>query len=400
MGEPRVYAASPDEIVRGDVTDIYFVRATETIKESGLEDVKVRMEVHAYSLPRGYEWAVFAGLEEALAILKDRPVTVYALPEGTLFKKKYPLMIIEGRYVDFGVLETAVLGVLRFSTSIATKAARVKAAAGGKTVLFFGLRALHPAVAPAADRAAYIGGVDGVSGVAAEKYLGLTPRGTMPHAMIIVFGDQVKAWKAFAEKYGGEAPVIALVDTFYDEREEALMAARALGDKLEGVRLDTPSSRRGRMRDIVEEVRWTLDIHGFRHVKIIVSGGLDEEKIAELRDVADGFGVGTTIASAPSIDISMDIVEVDRGDGWRPVTKRGKMPGAKQLFRCRALEDYVLPWGSEAPECPGGGRARPMLVKYLDNGRLTRSLPSVGEIRRYVLEQLREAGILEADVQP
>ncbi|GAB6148288.1 nicotinate phosphoribosyltransferase [Stetteria hydrogenophila] len=399
MGEPRLYAASPDEIREGGTADIYFSRAVEAIKHLGLEDVRVRAEVHAYSLPRGYEWAVFAGLEEALALLKGRPVTVYALPEGTLFKRKEPLMLIEGRYVDFALLETALLGVLRFSTSIATKAARVKAAAGGKTVLFFGLRALHPAVAPAADRAAYIGGVDGVSGLAAGRYLGVKPTGTMPHALIIVVGDQVKAWKAFAERFAGETPVIALADTFYDERVESLMAARALGEELAGVRLDTPGSRRGNMRDIVEEVRWTLDLHGYKHVKIFVSGGIDEDTIAELRDVADGFGVGTSIAAPPSVDISMDIVEVDRGDGWVPVAKRGKLPGAKQLYRCRVLEDYVLPWGSEAPKCPGG-EARPMLVKYLDRGVLVRELPGVVEIRRYVLEQLREAGVLEGDVNP
>jgi nicotinate phosphoribosyltransferase len=393
--EPRLYAATPGEVLSGEATDIYFVRTKRLVDEYGLSDVKVRMEVHAYSMPRGYEWAVYAGLEEALAILQGKPVRVYSLPEGTVFRRKQPVMIIEGRYSDIAVFETAVLGVLRFATSIATKAARIRMAAGrGKLLLFFGLRALHPAVQPAADRAAYIGGLDGVSGVLSEKYLGLKPRGTMPHALIIVFGDQVKAWKAFAEKFHGETPVIALVDTFYDERIEALMAARALGPKLAGVRLDTPGSRRGRMRDIVEEVRWALDIEGYRHVKIFVSGGIDEEQVSELRDVVDGFGVGTSIAAAPSIDLSMDIVEVDRGDGWKPVTKRGKMPGAKQLYRCSLKEDYVVPLDSqEPPRCSDGSKPRPMLELYMDDGRLVRDLPSLDEIRSYVLSQLEELGL-------
>ncbi|MCE4621057.1 MAG: nicotinate phosphoribosyltransferase, partial [Desulfurococcales archaeon] len=243
---PRLYAAMPDEIVSGFITDVYFERTKRIIESKGLENVRVRMEIHVYNLPKGYDWAVFAGLEEALAILEGKPVDVYSIPEGTVFGPKEPLMMIEGRYVDFGVLETALLGVLRFSTSIATKAARVKLVAGDKTVLYFGLRALHPAVAPAADRAAYIGGVDGVSGLASRKYLGVEPRGTMPHALIILFGDQVEAWKAFRDVVGNEAPVIALVDTFWDEREEALLAARELGEDLVGVRLDTPSSRRGK----------------------------------------------------------------------------------------------------------------------------------------------------------
>ena len=387
---PRLYAAMPDEIVSGFITDVYFERTKRIIESKGLENVRVRMEIHVYNLPKGYDWAVFAGLEEALAILEGKPVDVYSIPEGTVFGPKEPLMMIEGRYVDFGVLETALLGVLRFSTSIATKAARVKLVAGDKTVLYFGLRALHPAVAPAADRAAYIGGVDGVSGLASRKYLGVEPRGTMPHALIILFGDQVEAWKAFRDVVGDEAPVIALVDTFWDEREEALLAARELGEDLVGVRLDTPSSRRGKMREIVEEVRWTLDLHGYKNVKIFVSGGMNEERIAELRDIADGFGVGTSISWPPNIDISMDIVEVNRGDGWKPVTKRGKLPGAKMVYRCPGtVKNIVVPWNAEPPICEDGSKPEPLMVKYLDKGRLVRKLPSIEEIRSYVISQLK-----------
>jgi len=183
-----------------------------------------------------------------------------------------------------------VLGVLRFESSIATKAARIRAAAGDKLFLFFGLRALHPAVFPAADRAAYIGGADSVSGVLSERYLGLKPQGTMPHAFIITVGDQRKAWRIFADVFGGKVNVTALADTFDDERNEALMAARELGDKLWGVRLDTPSSRRGNMRDIVEEVRWTLDLNGFKHVKIKCQGERPKDGDGIRREVREGVG--------------------------------------------------------------------------------------------------------------
>ncbi|HID72694.1 TPA: nicotinate phosphoribosyltransferase, partial [Candidatus Micrarchaeota archaeon] len=287
----RIYTASEEEIIRGEVTDIYFVRTVKILKAKGIRK-KVRMEFHTTSLPHGYEWAVYAGLEEVLRILEGKPVTVYSLPEGTLFKPGEPLLVIEGYYDDFAVYETPILGILRHYTSIATKAARVRRLAGDKTVLFFGLRALHPALAPMADRAAYIGGLDAVSGAISEKYLGLKPVGTMPHALIIVFGNQIDAWKAFDEVVEKDVPRIMLVDTFYDERIEALMAAEALGDKLFAVRLDTPSSRRGNMKAIIEEVRWTLDIHGYKHVKIVVSGGIGEKELLELRDVADAFGVG------------------------------------------------------------------------------------------------------------
>ncbi|MCC6054941.1 MAG: nicotinate phosphoribosyltransferase, partial [Thermosphaera sp.] len=282
----RLYVASEEDVLSGIVTDIYFVRTKKILEAKRLRK-KIRMEYHVVKLPRGFEWAVFAGLEEVLYVLRGKPVTVYAMPEGTLFKAGEPLMIIEGYLDDIVLYETAILGILRHYTSIATKAARIKKLAGDKKVLFFGLRALHPAIAPAVDRAAYIGGVDAVSGYASEKYLGLKPQGTMPHALIIAFGNQVEAWKAFDEVVEPDVPRIMLVDTFYDERVEALMAAQLLGERLHGVRLDTPSSRRGSMKQIVEEVRWTLDIHGYKHVKIVVSGGIDEKEVVELRNLVD-----------------------------------------------------------------------------------------------------------------
>ncbi len=381
----RFYIACEKDILDGVVTDVYFVRTCDIVRKKGV-DKRVRMELHVYNLPRGYEWAVYAGLEEALYLLKDKPLTVYSLPEGTLFRNKEPLMVVEGYYSDISVYETPLLGIIRHYTSIATKAARLKRLAMDKKILFFGLRALHPAIAPMADRAAYIGGVDAVSGYASKKYLGVEPVGTMPHALVIVFGDQVEAWKAFDEVVEESVPRIMLVDTFYDERIEALMAVKALGDRVDGVRLDTPSSRRGNMRAIVEEVRWILDLHGYRDVKIVVSGGIGEKELVELRDIVDAFGIGTSIAFPKSIDISMDIVEVEENGEWKPVSKRGKLPGMKQLWRKRpGLNDLVLPWGEKAPE-----GYKPMLVKYMENGRLVRKLPSLEEIRKYVLEQLSE----------
>jgi len=383
----KIYVASPQEIIEGLTTDIYFVRTRDILVKKGFRR-KVRMEFHVYKLPRGYEWAVYAGLEEVLYVLKGKPVTVYSLPEGTLFKEKEPLLIIEGYYDDFAIYETPILGILRHYSSIATKAARFRKLARDKTILFFGLRALHPAIYPMADRAAYIGGVDAVSGVASEKYLGLKPSGTMPHALIIVMGNQLEAWKAFNEVVDTGVPRIMLIDTFFDERIEALMAANFLGEKLYGVRIDTPSSRRGDLKAIVDEVRWTLDIHGYSNVKIIVSGGIGEKEVYELRDIVDGFGIGTSIAHPPHIDISADIVEVEEDGVWRPITKRGKHPGAKQLYRKRpGLNDYVtlLDRGKPPDE-----NYKPMLSKYMENGELLVDIPALEEIRKYVIEQLSE----------
>ncbi|RLE55853.1 MAG: nicotinate phosphoribosyltransferase [Thermoprotei archaeon] len=392
--ERRLYIATDDIIRAGKVTDVYFVRTKQILERKGLSNVKVKAEFSTYSLPKNYRWAVFTGLEEVLKLLEGLPINVWAMPEGTIYREMEPVMVIEGSYAEFCVYETAVLGILRHSTSIATKAARCKKLAGDKLVVFFGLRALHPAIAPMADRAAYIGGCDGVSGVYSSEVLGLKPIGTMPHALIVVFGDQVKAWKAFDEVMPPDVPRICLCDTFYDERIESLMAAEALKDRLYGVRLDTPSSRRGNFLKIVREVRWALDLAGYRHVKIIVSGGIDEEEIKQLRDYVDGFGIGTAIACPPPVDMSMDVVEVyDEVSGkWVPRSKRGKLPGMKQVYRCKeCFSDFVVPWGREVSRCSKcGGEVVPLLKKFMEEGQIVERLPTVSEIRSYVLEQLKK----------
>ncbi len=380
----RLYIASEKEILSGKVTDIYFLRTKKIVKTKGLENVTVRMEVHLGGLPKGYEWAVYAGLEEALKLLSQRPLTVYSLPEGTLVKSYQPVMIIEGRYYDMCELETAVLGILRHYSSVATRAARFKRLAMDKKILYFGLRGAHPAIAPMLDRAAYIGGVDAVSGAFNEETIGVKPTGTMPHALILVFGDPVKAWKAFDEVVEPDIPRIALIDTFNDERNEALLAAKSLGNRLYGIRFDTPKSRRGDMRLLIEEVKWTLRIYGYSDVRIVVSGGIDEKAIIKLRDVADAFGVGTSITYPKPIDMSMDIVEIFRNSRWIPITKRGKLPGAKKVYRCNVLDYDIVPWNEDSKRCKEN-----IMVKWLEKGSLIRRLPSAEEIRNYVLEQLK-----------
>lgn len=387
---PGIFVFDVNELKNNMATDIYFVRSREILEKNGLCDVLVRYELHCYGFPKGYKWAVYTGVEEALALLEDKKITFYSLPEGTLFRELYPLAIIEGRICDIIEVETAVLGILRFYTSISTKAARIKKAAGDKQVMFFGLRAHHPVLAPALDRAAYIGGCDGVSGAFNEATIGVRPRGTMPHALIIVFRDPIKAWKAFDEVMPPDVPRIMLVDTFYDERVESIMAAEALKDRLWGIRLDTPKSRRGDIRLIVEEVKWTLKLHGHDKVKIIVSGGIDEENILRLKDVVDVFGVGTSIAFPPSVDISMDIIEIydEKENKWIPITKRGKLPGSKELYRCiPIIEDYIdVP--NKNMMCNDGRKAVAMMQKFLDYGKIIRALPNANDIRSYVLEQL------------
>lgn len=383
----KILFPDEEEILNGLATDIYFVRTKEILEKEGLTDVQVRAEFHVYGLPEEYDFAVIAGVQEAIHLLEGKPVNVYGVREGSVVKDRWPIMIIEGPYSSFVTYETAILGILRHYSSIATKAARIKRAAGEKTVLFFGLRSIHPLLQAVADRAAFIGGVDGISGVLSKKYNKIEPTGTMPHSLMIVFGDQKRAWLAFDKHVDPKVPRIILADTFFDEREEALMAAKLLGDRLYGVRLDTPSSRRGNMRKIVEEVRWTLDIHGYKHVKIFVSGGIDEKEILELRDVVDGFGVGTAIAMPKSVDISMDIVEVYENGRWVPRTKRGKLPGARMVYECIDGTAIVTRF-DEQPRCPDASTPRPLLEKLVENGKILYQEEDLSEVRKRVLSKI------------
>ena len=383
------YTATEEEIKEGKTTDVYFDRAVEVIKKKNV-DKWVKAEFRAKGLPRNYKWAVLGGVEETLTLLEGKNVNVRILDEGTFFKAYDPVMEIEGMYTDFSVYETALLGFLCEASGITTKSARIRKIADKKTVLSFGARRMHPAIAPMIERAAYIGGCDGFSVTLAGEKMGKRASGTMPHALILVFGDTVEAVKAFDEVIEEGVPRVALIDTYNDEKFEALRVAEALKERLDGVRLDTPSSRRGSMREILKEVRWELDLRGYNYVKLYVSGGLNEEEIKDVMEYADGFGVGTSISNAPTIDFSMDIMEIE----GEPVAKKGKKSGSKSLLRCnRCFNSKVVPFSEKTETCSCGGVMEDILKPAIRGGKLLKAHPPVDEIRNYVLEQLKHYDI-------
>lgn len=377
---PRFYQATVDEIRAGETTDVYFERTEQIIREANL-DRRVRAEFSIKGLPHNYPWAVFAGLEEVLALLDDIDLDLRGIDEGTLVRPYEPIMEIDGSYLAFARLETAILGLICEASGVATKAARIRALARNRVLASFGARRMHPAVAPVIERAAFIGGCDGVSVVKSARELGEDPTGTTPHALMLMVGDTVRAMELYDEIVDGGALRIALIDTFEDEKFEAVRVAEALGDRLYGVRLDTPGSRRGNFVQIIREVRWELDLRGFQHVKIIASGGLDEREVNTLYPHVDGFGVGTSIANARTIDFGMDIVEI----AGTPVAKRGKMSGSKQVWRDPlTLQDVVLPLGQHPLEDGRTAQLQPLIA----GGRLLGDVPTPHDIRRHVLSQL------------
>ena len=316
-----LFAPAPP-ILSGDTADIYFMRTREAMQAAGLNPIAV-MEV--FPARDG----LLCGMQEVIALLRevlppDREV--WALTEGDGISAKEVVLRIKARYLSYAVYETAILGMLASETGWATAAAECVAAAGSIPVVSFGARHVHPNAAPYLDYAAMIGGCSGCSTTFGARLSGTEPSGTMPHAMVLCFGDSVEAALAFDRHIAPEVSRTVLVDTFMDEAEESVRVAHALGDKLQAVRLDTPHELGGVTPELVREVRSRLDNEGSSAMRIFVSGGLSPAHIRRFIESGapvDGFGVGSYISSAKPNDFTADLKEID----GRPIAKRGRTPG-------------------------------------------------------------------------
>ncbi len=382
------HTADTKDILDGKITDVYFERTLKILKAKKINPT-VKAEFIAKDLPDGWQWAVLAGIEEVAHLVKRLPIKVRALREGTVFYPYEPVMEIEGKYQDFCVYETALLGLICQASGIATKAARLKKLAGERLVISFGARRMHPVLAPMIERNAYIGGCDGVAVVKSGEIIGEDPMGTMPHALIICMGSTVEAVKAYDEVLEPKFKRVALIDTFLDEKFEALNVAEAMGKKLFGIRLDTPSSRRGSFYRILEEVRWELDLRGYRSVKLFVSGGIKEGDIPALNPVVDAYGIGTSISNAPVVDFAMDIMEVE----GKPLAKRGKWSGSKRVLRCEKCDaSFIIPLknSTKIHKCRCGGKFSDILIPFMKNKKILQPLLPAKKIRKFVLEQVKK----------
>lgn len=308
----------------GAASDVYFQRAQKTLADAHLDAV-VAMDF--FSSKAG----VVCGVAEAVRLLGgvlQEGDQAWTIPEGADMGVKETVLRVRAPYSRFGVYETALLGMLSSCSGWATAAREIVQAANGKRVISFGARHVHPLIGPTMEYSAVVGGCAGCATPLGAQLAGLQgASGTMPHAMILLFGDTVKAAKAFDQYMGDDVLRIVLVDTFKDEAEEALRVAEALGKRLRGVRLDTPGERGGVTVDLVKEVRARLDQAGFNHVGIFVSGGLDAARIRAFEASEcpiHSYGVGMAISAAPPIGFTADIKEI----GGKPITKRGRIPGA------------------------------------------------------------------------
>ncbi|MFN2504326.1 MAG: quinolinate phosphoribosyl transferase [Acidimicrobiales bacterium] len=277
-----------------------------------------------------------AGLEE-LWVPAFEGLDVAALRDGDRIEPWETVLQITGPLHLFAHLESVYLGVLARRTKVASNVADVVAAAGGKPLLFFADRFDHFATQGGDGYAAHIAGARGVCTDAMAAWWGDHGLGTMPHGLIAAFGgDTVAAVQAFDRHVEG-VDLVALTDFNNDNVGDSLACARAFGDRLWGVRLDTSgtmvdrSITPDRMGDfvptgvnvpLVRLVRDALDAEGFEHVRIVVSGGFDAARIAEFEDAGapvDAYAVGSALLRG-SRDFTADVVAVD----GRPLAKAGR----------------------------------------------------------------------------
>src|SRR3989338_8947310 len=234
---------------------------------------------------------------------------VWAIPEGHLFFKDEPILEITAPIIEAQIVETFVLNQINLQVLIATKAARCVHVAGGRALVDFSLRRTHGIDAGMkVARSSYLAGFSGTSNVSAGKRYGIPIVGTMAHSFVTVFEREIDAFRSFVASFPDNS--ILLIDT-YDTlagARKAVEVARemaARGQRLRGVRIDS-----GELASLAKEVRRIFDEAGFRDVKIIGSGGLDEYDLAALAEAGapyDSYGVGTRMgvsADTPLFDMA------------------------------------------------------------------------------------------------
>jgi nicotinate phosphoribosyltransferase len=307
---------------------------------------------------------------------------VYAVPEGTPVFANEPLVEIEAPIAEAQLVEAFVMNQIHLQTVLASKAARVVEAAGGRQVVDFGLRRMHGTDAGLKSaRAFHIAGVHATSNVAAGQAYGLRVAGTIAHSYIQAHDDEYEAFRAFARLY---PDTILLVDTYDTPAgvRKVVDLARELGPqfRVSGIRLDS-----GDLGDLSFKARRLLDDAGLGHVTIFASGGLNEDEIARLLAAGapiDGFGVGTDMGvsrDAPSLDIAYKLVEYAGQARMKLSTGKALLPGRKQVVRVErdgiahhdvlGRRDEELCGRALLQQVMAGGQRRPAGRVTLDEAR-------------------------------
>jgi len=390
----------------GLLVDLYELVMADAYLREGMND-EATFDLFVRSLPPQRAFLVSAGLESALHYLRHFRVDaegiaylrglqlfsdafldylrafrfsgdVWAIPEGEVCFPPEPLLEVTAPRIEAQIVETFLLNAINYQVMVASKAARIVLAAQGRGVVDFSPRRDHAAdAAMKAARASYIAGCAGTSNVLAGKEYGIPVVGTMAHSYVMSFPDELSAFRAFAREFPQNA--VLLIDT-YDTVQGARHAVtvgremRARGHHLRGVRLDS-----GDLAGLSRQVRAIFDEAGLEDVRLLLSGDLDEYRIAEVLAggaAADSFGVGTALGTsedAPTMGGVYKLVEDRAGPKIKLSTGKATLPGRKQVWRredAGTLDD-VIALRDEPP--PDGRRA--LLQPVMRGGEVRRPEP-------------------------
>jgi nicotinate phosphoribosyltransferase len=430
------------KIVRsfGLYTDMYELTMGQAYFENGTADVPACFDYFFRSNPFGGGYVIFAGLRDVLEALTEFRFgpeeleylqslnlspgfvdhlrsfrfrgDVYSVREGEVVFPLEPVFRVEGTLLETQLVETALLNFLNFESLIATKASRIRLAAGDKILSDFGLRRAHGLGGIQASRAAMIGGFDSTSNVYSAFRYGLPPSGTMAHSYIESHNDELTAFRQYADAHPQNS--IFLVDT-YDTLKSGIPNAitvakemAAKGRKLLGIRLDS-----GDLAYLSTKAREALDEAGLPEVKIVVSNLLDEHLIKSLLDQGapiDIFGVGTKLVTGVP-DAALDGIYKLAEAGGRPRLKLSEsiskitLPGRKTVLRCAKDEGFfeadavalegeddipriVHPFEPEKALDIAPFRKERLFRKVMEKGEILQEEESIAGIARYARERL------------
>ncbi len=348
------------------LTDLYQLTMLEAYYQADMHDTAV-YEFFVRKLPPDRSFFVAVGLEQVLDYLEQLHFTeqdiqwlresgrfsesflawltdltfkgdVEAMPEGSLCFPNEPLLRITAPLPIAQLIEPIVINFLHFQTLIATKAVRFRLTAGNRVLVDFGLRRAHGRDAGLlAARASWVAGFDGTATVQAEPAFGIPLYGTMAHAYIEAFGDEMAAFEHFARVHPNNA--VLLIDT-YDTRtaaEKVVTLAKRLhtdGIDIKAVRIDS-----GNLEETSRDVRRILDAGDCQSIRILASGGLDEYKLEQLVQAGapiDGYGIGTQLdcsADHPYLDCAYKLQEYAGQPRRKRSEGKATWPGRKQVWR-------------------------------------------------------------------
>jgi nicotinate phosphoribosyltransferase len=398
------------------LTDLYQLTMMAGYFAAGHPHDRAVFEMFVRRLPKGRSYLVFAGLEQTIGDLlrlrfsNEQVDAIRALPafkstdpiffehlsrmrfagdvwsvaEGTVVFAGEPLLRVEGSLAEAQWVETFLLTSIGYPTLVATKAARVVEAAGGRPVFDFGLRRGHGAHAGMlAARASYLAGCSGTSNLEAALRLEIPCAGTMAHSWVQSFSDERDAFESFARAFPSASTL--LVDTY--DTEAGVRLAATIEPAVEAIRIDS-----GDLLYLSRRARVILDENDRTETRIVASGDLDEFSIASLVAAGapiDAFGVGTemvTSRDAPALSLVYKLVELNGEGKFKLSPGKKSYPLGKQVRRFRDeyglfSHDLVTMAGE-----PGGGE--PLLNRVVERGRLSQPLPDLTSIRSHCREQL------------